>query len=190
MFHIKEYFGGREDDEPADKKKLNKWLIFAIIIAIVVLAGSGFWGGDQKTKTENKVEKTASVETDTEQYVAQMEKRLAEVLQKINGAGEVTVMISVDNNGEKILAADSKSKSDRDEKSESSKTTSTEMEKNIVMAGQGSSSQPIVVEEKKPVPTGVCVVAQGAKDETVRYEIYEAVKALYGLSAHRIKVTY
>lgn len=41
-----------------------------------------------------------------------------------------------------------------------------------------------------PAPVGVLVVAEGAKDEKVKYEIYEAVKALFGLSAHRIKVTY
>ena len=47
-----------------------------------------------------------------------------------------------------------------------------------------------MVREKLPYPIGVVVVAEGASDERVRNEIYEAVKALYGLSANRIKVTY
>ena len=46
------------------------------------------------------------------------------------------------------------------------------------------------MEEKLPYPIGVVVVAEGAKNDNVRNEIYEAVKALYGLAANRIKITY
>jgi len=46
------------------------------------------------------------------------------------------------------------------------------------------------VEEKTPKIGGVLVVAEGAGDERVRVEIYDAVKAIYGVAAHRIKVAY
>ena len=54
----------------------------------------------------------------------------------------------------------------------------------------GGNSSPYVVQEKLPYPIGVVVVAEGAKNDNVRNEIYEAVKALYGLAANRIKITY
>ena len=47
-----------------------------------------------------------------------------------------------------------------------------------------------MVKEKAPQVAGVLVVAEGAADESVRLKIYEAVKALYGMPSHRIKVTY
>ena len=58
------------------------------------------------------------------------------------------------------------------------------------MTGGSRNGEPYVVEEKTPEITGVLVVASGAADEKVRLEIYDAVKALYGIAAHRIKVTY
>ena len=54
----------------------------------------------------------------------------------------------------------------------------------------GGDGEPYVVREKLPYPIGVIVVSEGARDSLVRNEIYEAVKALYGLSANRIKITY
>ena len=41
-----------------------------------------------------------------------------------------------------------------------------------------------------PEIDGVLVVASGAASEKVRLEIYDAVKALYGIAAHRIKISY
>jgi hypothetical protein len=35
----------------------------------------------------------------------------------------------------------------------------------------------------------VLIVASGAGNEGVRLELYEAVRALYGISGHRIKIT-
>ncbi|MEG2584653.1 MAG: hypothetical protein RSA27_09125, partial [Oscillospiraceae bacterium] len=125
-----------------------------------------------------------------EEYTRLMEERLEATLSKIAGAGMVSVMLIVDSDGEKVFATDTKTKTNKQAKSETAESSNTEEEENIVIAGQGASGQPVIVEEKRPYPSGILVVAEGAKDETVRYEIYEAVKALYDLSPHRIKVTY
>ena len=58
-----------------------------------------------------------------------------------------------------------------------------------MVIGSGTEEKPFVVKEKLPVPSGVLVAATGAGSEHVKLEIYEAVKALYGISPHRIKVT-
>ena len=58
-----------------------------------------------------------------------------------------------------------------------------------VMSGQGSTTQPIVVSERSPEILGVLVIADGAADETVKYELFEAAKVALGAPAHRVKVT-
>ncbi|MBQ3573015.1 MAG: hypothetical protein IJA16_00305, partial [Clostridia bacterium] len=139
-----------------------------------------------------KEEKAVDTEVNihTEIYEKNQAERLERILKRINGAGEVSVFISIEGGGEKILARDNKNKISREEDADLSVNYDEENESVVVMSGKGSSDEPYVVEEKTPRIGGVLVVAKGASDERVRLEIYEAVKAVYGISAHRIRVTY
>lgn len=171
-------------EESYEKKKPNKVLIVIIILAVVILACSSFFETDD---TESK--ERSNDNYTVEKYAKDQERRLEVILKKINGAGEVSVFISVDNGGEKVLARDNKNKlSEETKDSESSKNE--EYESQIVKGGKGSGEEPYVVEERTPEVSGVLVVAEGASSEKVRLEIYDAVKALYGIAPHRIKITY
>ena len=170
--------------EPRGMGKRNKILIVVIIAAIVILAFGGT--GGNKTSTE-KTQKTASNEYLTEQYIAENEKRLDEILSTVQGAGKVKTMITVESAGEKVIAVDKKSESNQQNDNEKSSKTAKQ-EQTAILYGSGSEEKPFVVKEKPPLPSGVLVVATGAGDESVRLEIYEAVKALYGISGHRIKI--
>lgn len=165
---------------PADRKRPNMVVVWIIIVAIAILAVSGFSGDE---KTESMPEKSSV----TEDYVRYEEKRLEQILKKINGAGEVSVYIKIDGGGEKVLARDSKSRIDE---AESEGERSEESESYVVTGGKSSAAEPFVIRERAPEISGVLVVAEGAASERIRTEIYEAVKALYGMAAHRIKVTY
>lgn len=157
-----------------EKKKPNMIIIWLIIGAILFLVFGSF------TKTEKKEEKSDKI--NISEYLRNEEKRLETALEKINGAGDVTVYINIDGGGEKVLAKDSDYKTEvqGEEKSEESKTS-------IVMSGK---STPYIVEEKTPEISGVLVISKGAADERVKIEIYEAIRAIYGIAPHRIKVTY
>ena len=181
----------KTEGKDLEKKKPNPVVVWILIAAIVFLAVSSFTGGKKEEKQKEEKPKAAAQTADgTEDYVGQLETRLAETLKKINGAGAVSVFISIDSGGEKFLATDQKNKNSRETTSETTGMSQQETEQSVVLSGQSAGQSPYVVEEKMPAPVGVLVVAEGAKDEKVKYEIYEAVKALVGLSAHRIKVTY
>lgn len=167
-----------------EKKKPNKVLITIIILAVVILALSSFFEADNTPSKEN----TNDADT-VEKFAREQERRLEMILKKINGAGDVSVFISVDNGGEKVLARDNKNKlSEETNGSELSKNE--EYESQIVKGGKGSGEEPYVVEERTPEISGVLVVAEGASSEKVRLEIYDAVKAVFGIAPHRIKITY
>ena len=165
--------------------KKRKVLVFIIIIAILVLAFSGV--GSDKKDTENITQNGNDAFFD-EQYITENEKRLEEILSTVQGAGKVKAMITVEDVGEKVLAENKKTESDRADDGEKSSSSSNK-EQTAIIYGSGSEEKPFVLKEKLPLPSGVLVVATGAGDESVRLEIYEAVKALYGISGHRIKVT-
>ncbi len=167
------------------ESKKSKALVIGIIIAILVLAFGNFGGKD---KTTERPDSEGKKNVSTEQYIAENEKRLEEILAMVRGAGKVKAMITVSEIGEKVVASDKKSETSQDTKNEGH-TRSSSQEQTTVIYGSGAEEKPFVIKEKLPLPSGVLVVATGAGDENVRLEIYEAVKALYGLSGHRVKVT-
>ena len=187
MFDFLKRQGRYVDVEVKDGKgvisKKNRWLIFVIVAAIVILAFSG-GGGDKKEK-EISPQSTDKVDS---RYITDMEERLGQMLATVKGAGRVKVMLNFDSIGEKVLAKNKKDQLESDVGDESSANKSS-LEESIMVIGSGAEEKPFVVKEKLPVPTGVLVTATGAGSEHVKLEIYEAVKALYGISPHRIKVT-
>ena len=170
--------GGSEN-----KRSVSRAAVLIIIGAIVVLFLAGNMDFGQK---EKPAEQSGGVSTELD-YVRRMETELTEILSRISGAGQVSVRIYVDSTNEKVLAEDSKKQSEISDGKESVSDQSSPIISSGSLSGSGS---PYVVMERLPCPTGVVVVAEGAKNETVRNEIYEAVKALYGLPANRIRITY
>ena len=177
---LKEILNIRETtaNKDCEKRKPNMFIVWIIIAAIAFLAFGSF------TPTE-KDEPEVAEKSDSTTYEREQEQRLARILKKINGAGDVTVYIKLDDGGETVTAKNEKSAVE-----EEGEHRTEQSEINVVMSGKGSESEPYVIKEKEPQVAGVLVVATGAADEAVRIPIYEAVKALYGTSPHRIQVTY
>lgn len=184
----------KAEQKQNQKKQINKIIIWAIIIAIVVLfCVRGFDSGSDAEKDSEMNSKQIMDELLIEkEYVEKMEADLKAILERISGAGDVSVRIYIESTSEKILAEDSKKQSDLVEGNDSKKQSSSSETSPVISSGGSfsGSASPYVVKERLPYPIGVIVVADGARDDIVKNEIYEAVKALYGLSANRIKITY
>lgn len=132
------------------------------------------------------------IQSGTAGYAAWLEKRLEAVLLSVDGVGEVKVMITLKNNGEKQLQSDTVR-----ERSNTSETDSAGGSRNVqegreeystVILNDGSGDSPYVTRETAPEIEGVLVVAQGAGSASVKTEIYEAVQVLFNIPVHKIKV--
>ncbi len=170
----------KNEDNP-NRKPINKIPVLLIIGAIIFLA---FGSCDKEEKAPLKTDNTFDIKV----YKSELEKEAEAALSDIKGAGEVKVVLSFDSMGKTVIARNSQSKTEKDT-GDSTGRESKEINDSVVVYGQGQSETPYVTEEKIPVPTGALVIAKGAESEAVSYELYEAVKALYGISSHRIKVT-
>lgn len=166
--------------------KKSKFLIIAVLIAIVLFIFSGTGGEKKEEKAETS--KALAQPFSTTEYIKETEKRLEEVLSNVQGAGKVRAMVTVENLGEKVLAQDKNTENTEEKKTEESSKTIKQEQKSVI-CDMGDEEKPFVIKENLPMPSGILIVASGAGDESVRFEIYEAVKALYGVSGHRIKVT-
>ncbi len=113
-----------------------------------------------------------------------LERRLEEILSLVDGAGEVRVLLSYEDDGERVLAGDSRYSQESDAQGsrvEMSDTTVT------VPRGGGESAE-VEVSYRCPVFRGAVVAARGADSAQVRLELLEAVKAATGLGAENIKI--
>lgn len=125
-------------------------------------------------------------------YVCSEEKKLEDVLQKVEGIGKVDVMITLSSSEEKMTLKDSDISEERTDETDSSggsrkKDNYASKSENILTGNNGNES-PYVVRINSPDIEGVVVVAQGAGDGKKDTEIIEAVQALFEVESHKIKV--
>ena len=121
-----------------------------------------------------------------------LESRLQELLSHVSGVGKTQVMITLKSDGKKIVEKDKEQSQDRQENgagNEASSSVSAQSSESTVYQKDGSGNEtPYVTEHQSPEISGVLVVAQGGGNMSVVQEITEAVMALFGVEAHKIKV--
>jgi len=147
----------KEDLLKIFKNKNNRLICLILIIGVVLMAVASV---DKNKKAD--VQPTAAVTS-----VEDEEKRLANILSQIDGAGEVSVMITYYSSSEKKVSSREK------EESEDKKAVMTD-------------GEPMVVKEVYPKVRGVIVTADGGGNSAVRSAISEAVTASLDVPAHRI----
>ena len=130
---------------------------------------------------------------DSQKYEEYLEKRTEETLRHVEGVGEVEVMITLRSTGQKIVEKDQQSSSQSTEETDSAGgTRSTEESSSdktsVYEQGTDGSQIPYVTKEISPEVEGVVVIADGGDNAVVVRNITEAVQALFGVEAHKIKI--
>ena len=128
-------------------------------------------------------------------YEHELEKRLEQILGGMEGITSVDVMITLSATSEKVLE---KSIQLEENKQEIEKGSGESLEKSVtrslskkneaLLTGNTSGSMPYIIKEMSPSIQGVVVAARGNITQTKIREISEAVQALFGIEAHKIKV--
>lgn len=186
-------------EEKPEKKKItlkdigmDKLLL--ILMAGVVLVIFSFPGTNKDTSDEQQqtyATVNSSVTDDT--YEALMEKRLENVLSKVDGVGKVQVMITLKSSSEKVVKSDqpytkSTTVETDSEGGSRSVTEISQSDTTVYMEDDEGNSVPYVVKELEPEIQGVAIIAQGGDDPVIVSNITNAVEALFQVSAHKIKV--
>lgn len=131
------------------------------------------------------------VKTDTKSYYEQVESRLQTVLSEIKGAGEVKVMINYSGTSEIITAMTKNTSTDKttDKGSSSNRVTesTTEVTEPVIIQQNGE-DVPVIIKEILPDIVGVIVVAEGAKDMSVKINLVSAIQTLLNVSADKVEI--
>ena len=176
--------------------KKNHLLILFLVGMLLLVAVFPFPKSNQTdTDTAENTSATAVGESGTAvgEYEAYLERKTADVLKQVDGVGEVTVMVTLKSGGQKIIEKDQSGSSQVTEEEDSAGGTrtveeSTSDKTSIYEQGSDGSSTPYVSKELSPEIEGVVVIADGGGNAVVAQNITEAVQALFGVEAHKIKI--
>jgi len=144
----------------------NKYVLIVLLVGLLII----LWptGGNRQTEEAQPIP-----EHPLAFCLAEKERRIAEALSQIDGAGEVIVVLSLRTSVEQEVAVD--------------EDTAGRRETVTISTGSGTQSE-VTLRYRYPQFLGALVVSQGADNATVRLQITQAVAALTGLGTDRITV--
>ena len=145
-------------------------------VLLVIVAGALLLMLPHSDQSQKTVDGGTGEGADTAFDLDELERGLEQALSRIEGAGEVTVVLTLKSGTRKVLAEDS-----RADGAESSRET--------VVVSQGSSMEDgLLLQEVYPQFRGALIVCPGGNIASVRLSVLEAVSALTGLSSDCISI--
>lgn len=169
-----------------ENKKMRSNVFLALMAGILLLAaGKGFssLGGDapENPSQEERMETAIGNDTGTE-------RRMAEILSKIEGAGQVDVMLTYRKTEEKSVARDEvREESYTEDSGKTSESVRVE-NKAILTEDRSGNTSPLILSETSPEVEGVVIVAEGGGDPVVCGALNQAAQALLDVPAHKVAV--
>ena len=149
-------------------------LVLGIGVFLLLLPRSG-------AGTSDGGEEETSAALSEQAWLEAVQKQMEAVLSDIDGAGRLSLMLTVEVGMQNELARDESLTSDADgAESRSSETV-------ILSQGSGMDSA-VVIRSGYPVFRGAIVVCEGGGTASVKLAIIQAVSALTGLSSDKISV--
>lgn len=168
------------------QKKNRLFLLGLAGIVLIFLSDTLFKPREESAASAGGTKQSA---TETDAYEKDLEKRLTQMIQNVQGAGKAVVMVTLDTSGETVYARNEKNNTETQsaESGIQNRKSSYESEYTIVDSGNGDT--PIVEAQLLPEIKGVAVVCEGGEDITVVSRVTELVSVVLGLSTNRICVT-
>lgn len=176
--HIQEQIGGgRAARIFRTFAKKNKFVLLVILVGVLLLCLPALGGGGSGNQSGTAAsDSTQSLDFDLEGAEEDMENALS----KVDGAGDVTVVLTLERGEEQILA--------QDETRESSGTDSSSSSTTVIVKQGTSQEGTVVVQRIYPHYRGALVVYSGTQSAGVELELMQAVKALTGLQSDKISI--
>ena len=183
-----------------DGRKIENLVVFAIILIITIIVINVIWNGDEKKSTKDTTKdyskklasNTTTEETSEVCESSDLEKKLENILSKIQGVGKVKVFINYSQSSETVAMYNENSKVSQTEETDTSGgkrvIESTDSQKDIVFKEENGEKIPITQKIIQPKIEGAIITAQGANDATTKSNIMQAVEAATGIATHKIQV--
>ena len=173
------------------KLKRSDWLIL-VLAGILILIIALPTDTKEKKQAEEAKENISKENNTMEASKDEIERKLEDILEKIDGAGDVKVMITYQDSGTQVVEKDKNTSENSLEESDSTggvrSTKEQQLQESTVYEDADAGNTPFVSKELLPKVDGILIVASGGDNQKVKQNISEAVLALFQVEAHRIKI--
>ena len=149
---------------------------------------------NQEDPNSNSVLKDSNetVQAEEKNYEEKQKIDLKNILKKMNGVGDVEVMMSFEHGEQKVPAYDKNTQKSTTEETDNEggkrvNNQDTDGTK-VVMKTSDGNNEPFVLTTYKPKICGIIIIAEGAENSKTKYEIEQAVSKLYNLSLDKVNV--
>lgn len=160
----------------------NEKKIFIIVgvglIGILLIALSELLPATENKSEKNKEEQTTYTVAAT--YEQGVEQRLEEIISKIEGTGNVSVMVTISSSPETVYAKNEKEKTKTDEKSSEYSYDGSYV--------TDSKDGGVVLKTSEPKIRGVIVVCDGGDKAAVKKDVTDAVSSVLSINSNNISV--
>ncbi len=170
-------------------EKGGKVILATGILAILLIFISGYFSGGEKGTSQAKSEQTQLLSAD--EYTAQLERRLTDIVGSIAGAGTCKVMVTLENGIQYVYAQEEKiSENKMQDNTDSTVRTqeSGDRQKSYIIVDSGSGNQALVVTEVQPTIKGVVIVCQGGGSPSVQQQVINAVTTALAINSTKVCV--
>ena len=173
------------------KLKRSDWMIL-VLACILILIIALPTDTKEKKQAEEAKENISKENNTMEASKDEIERKLEDILEKIDGAGDVKVMITYQDSGTQVVEKDKNTSENSLEESDSTggvrSTKEQQLQESTVYEEADAGNTPFVSKELLPKVEGILIVASGGDNQKVKQNISEAVLALFQVEAHRIKI--
>ena len=152
-----------------------KYVLIAIAAGVILL----LWPSGESREEPSSVGGPAAAGETFD--LAELEEKLAKTLSQIEGAGKVTVTLTLKSGMEQVLASDRST-------SVSERGSSVEEETVRISSGSGQGQSVVLLTQRWPTFQGALVVCEGGDDAAIRLLMTQAVSSLTGIGSDRITV--
>lgn len=148
---------------------------------VVLLAGILLLLSSRSASPSSQTASAAPTQSDSFDLTT-FEQNLNKQLAAIEGAGRVSLMLSLDTTEEAVYAVNVR-------QSANSNSSSSSYESNVTIRSDGSYGEvPVTVKNKMPAFRGAVVLCDGADNAMVRLAITQAVSTVCGIGSDKVTV--
>lgn len=172
-------------------------LIF-ILIAMNVVGSSSVFNSkltsisNDTSKSEQNTDVLNKKTVSSSEYEEKQKADLINILKKMDGVGDVDVMITFENGEQKVPAYDKTEQKSTTEETDTQGGKRVNNQNNdnskVVMTQNDGKNEPFILTTYKPKIVGIVIVAEGAENSKTKYEIEQAVSKLYDVSLDKVNV--
>lgn len=181
------------------KKTIENLVVFVIILVVTIVAINMIWKEDKQNPSEQDdtkvlAQKNQTIQEKESQVVEQneLEQKLETILSKIEGAGNVEVLITYSQSSELVPVYNESSTVSTTEESDQQggtrKIEENTTQKEVIYEENSGQKELVTQKVINPKVEGAIILAEGAEDSTVKTNIVQAVEAVTGIATHKIQV--